>query len=140
MIRSIDRETSAELERRLLVPVLGARGRQIDHTQGFEHAALRQIAGAHLERHARSDRDRVGSEAVEQPVVAILRQIHVRGRGIDGDRLVVEAAHRLDRHRLDERFGARIDFEHVPVALAHQRCAVVVHGILLAGHVLALSR
>ena len=51
---------------------------------------------------------------------------------------MIEAPHPLDRHRIDERSGLRIDLEHISVPLAHERRAVVVHRILVARHVRAL--
>jgi hypothetical protein len=56
-------------------------------------------------------------EAVEQPVLAILGHEHSAGARIDASGLVVEAAHRLQRHRIDLRGRRRRHLEHVAVLL-----------------------
>jgi len=55
---------------------------------------------------------RGGQETVEQPFLMILGQVDDPGQGIDRGRLVVEAADRAQRHRLDQLGGARRHLEH----------------------------
>ena len=70
-------------------------------------AALGQLAG------------RIGNEAIEQAGVVVFGQIDDAGAGIDADGLVIEAAHRLEGHGIDQAGRGRRHFEDPPMALGH---------------------
>ena len=73
----------------------------------------------------------VGNEAVEQPVLAVLGLVDDAGRRIDAGGLVVEPAHRLERHRIDRPGRRGRHLEHVAVLLVD--LAVGLEHALLAG-------
>ncbi|MNE36588.1 hypothetical protein D3C80_1304030 [compost metagenome] len=72
---------------------------------GLQTSAARQLA--------RNGRD----EAVEEAVALILGQVGDAGAGVDADGLVVEAAHGLQRHGIDQTGRVGGDLEHPAVGL-----------------------
>jgi hypothetical protein len=72
---------------------------------------LQPTAAVHVAR-------RVRDEPVDQPVPAVLGQVHDARPRIDAHRLVVEPPHRLDRpRRRQRRLGNRRHLKHVPMIL-----------------------